>query len=108
MLRAPTSTAILILITAPMGRPPLLVRVASRLITIPVVAGISYEIMKLGSRHSDKPFVRALLAPGLTLQRLTTREPEDGMLEVAIASLKSVLAAEQASTGSSAEVAEEE
>jgi len=85
---------IYILITAPMGRPPLLIRLASRLITIPIVAGISYELMKFGARHYDNPLVKALVAPGLALQRLTTREPDESMLEVAIASLKSVLAAE--------------
>ena len=83
-----------ILITAPMGRPPILVRIASRLITIPIVAGISYELMKLGARHYDHPLVKVLVAPGLALQRLTTREPDQPMLEVAIASLKDVLAAE--------------
>lgn len=84
-----------ILITAPMGRPPLLIRLASRLITIPIVAGISYELMKFGARHYDNPLVKALVAPGLALQRLTTREPDESMLEVAIASLQSVLAAEE-------------
>jgi len=86
---------IYILITAPMGRPPLLIRLASRLITIPIVAGISYELMKFGARHYDNPLVKALVAPGLALQRLTTREPDESMLEVAIASLKSVLEAEE-------------
>jgi len=87
---------IYILVVAPMGRPPLLIRVVSRLVTIPIVAGIAYEVMKFGARHYDKPLVRALVAPGLTLQRLTTREPEEPMLEVSIASLKAVLAAEHA------------
>ena len=86
---------IYILITAPMGRPSLLIRLASRLITIPIVAGISYELMKFGARHYDNPLVKVLVAPGLALQRLTTREPDESMLEVAIASLKSVLEAEE-------------
>ncbi|MFH1928311.1 MAG: DUF1385 domain-containing protein [Chloroflexota bacterium] len=86
---------IYILITAPMGRPPLLIRLASRLITIPIVAGISYELMKFGARHYDNPLVKALVAPGLALQRLTTREPDEAMLEVAIVALQSVLAAEE-------------
>ena len=86
---------IYILITAPMGRPPLLIRLVSRLVTIPIVAGISYELMKYGARHYDNPLVKALVAPGLALQRLTTREPDESMLEVAIASLKSVLEAEE-------------
>jgi len=90
---------IYILITAPMGRPPLLIRLASRLITIPIVAGISYELMKFGSRHYDNPLVKVLVAPGLALQRLTTREPDESMLEVAIASLRSVLEAEETGEG---------
>ena len=90
---------IYILITAPMGRPPLLIRLVSRLVTIPIVAGISYELMKYGARHYDNPLVKALVAPGLALQRLTTREPDESMLEVAIASLKSVLAAEESAEG---------
>jgi len=88
---------IYILLVAPMGRPSLLIRIASRLVTIPIVAGISYELMKLGARHYDHPVVKVLLAPGLALQRLTTREPDESMLEVAIASLKDVLSAEESS-----------
>ena len=86
---------IYVLVVAPMGRPSLLTRIASRLITIPIVAGISYELMKFGSRHYDNPLVKALVAPGLALQRLTTREPDESMLEVAVAALQSVLAAEE-------------
>ena len=93
--RQVVNTLLYILITAPMGRPPIPVRIASRLITIPIVAGISYELMKLGARHYDHPLVKLLIAPGLALQRLTTREPDDSMLEVAIASLKDVLASER-------------
>lgn len=57
---------------------------------LPVVAGISYEIIKLAGR-SDNKIITAFVYPGLLLQKLTTREPDDGQLEVAIASLKSVL-----------------
>jgi len=99
---------IYILITAPMGRPPLLIRLASRLITIPIVAGISYELMKFGARHYDNPLVKVLVAPGLALQRLTTREPDESMLEVAIASLKSVLAAEEEAEASAEGLLEQE
>lgn len=66
-----------------------------RLILIPVVAGISYEVMKLTARFYEKSaFVRLLLAPGLALQRLTTREPDRSMLEVAIRALQEVLRSE--------------
>ena len=84
-----------IVIATLIGRPPLVLRVLSRLVLIPVVSGISYELMKLGARHRNNPIVRVLLAPGLTMQRLTTREPDETMIEVAIAALKAVLASEQ-------------
>jgi uncharacterized protein YqhQ len=65
------------------------------LLLIPVVAGIAYEMLKLGTRFYDKSaLVRVLAAPGLALQRLTTREPDDEMLKVAIAALETVLASE--------------
>ena len=78
-----------------MGRPPFLVRLASRVVLIPIVAGISYELLKLSARYyARSAVVRALVAPGLALQRLTTREPELPMIEVAIAALREVLASE--------------
>ena len=60
-----------------------------RLVLMPVVAGISYEILK-GLAKFDNPFVKVLKAPGLFLQKFTTREPDDGMIEVAITSFKTV------------------
>lgn len=64
-------------------------RVALRIALIPVIAGISYEIIKLAGR-SDNIFVRIISAPGMLLQRLTTREPDESMIEVAIASVEAV------------------
>lgn len=64
-------------------------RLALRLVLIPVVAGISYEIIRLAGR-SENLLVRIISAPGMLLQRLTTREPDDGMIEVAIASVEAV------------------
>ncbi len=69
-------------------------RLLSRLLLIPVVAGISYEFLRYSARHLDNPLVRVLVAPGLALQRLTTREPDLSMLECAIAALTPVLAAD--------------
>jgi uncharacterized protein YqhQ len=59
-----------------------------------VVAGIAYEYIKFTNRHRNHPFVRAVAAPNLALQRLTTREPEPAMLEVSIAALRRVLESE--------------
>ena len=68
-------------------------RMLVRIIMLPVVAGVSYEVLKLLAK-SENVFVRALRAPGLALQRLTTKEPTEDMLEVAIASFKGVLVME--------------
>jgi uncharacterized protein YqhQ len=86
---------IFVIIATLMGRPPLLLRLASRIVLIPIVAGISYEIIKFSARnYTRSALVRAVMAPGLALQQLTTREPEPAMLEVAIRSLQLVLRAE--------------
>jgi uncharacterized protein YqhQ len=66
-------------------------RLASRILLVPVIAAVAYELMRLGAEHFDRPVVRALLSPALLLQRLTTRPPDDGMLEVAIAALRRAL-----------------
>lgn len=69
-------------------------RLGSRLLLIPVVAGISYEFLRFSAKHQANPIVKLLIAPGLALQRLTTREPDETMLECAIAALVPVLAAD--------------
>ena len=61
---------------------------------LPVVVGISYEIIKYAGRH-DNPLTRAVSAPGLWLQRLTTHEPDDSQIEVAIASMLPVIPVEE-------------
>lgn len=66
------------------------IRMAMRLVLLPIVVGISYELIKLAGRY-DNVFTRILSAPGMWLQKLTTAEPDDSMLEVAITSLKLVL-----------------
>jgi len=67
-------------------------RLLARLLLIPVVSGIAYELVRFSASRQNKPLVRWIIAPGLLLQRLTTREPEIGMLEPAILALKRVLA----------------
>ena len=64
-------------------------RLGLRLILIPAIAGISYEIIRLAGR-SENPLVKLISAPGLLLQRLTTKEPDDDMIEVAIKSIEAV------------------
>jgi len=84
-----------VLVTTLIGRPPFLLRLASRIVLIPLVAGVSYEFVKLASRFYERSaVVRVLMAPGLALQRLTTREPDASMLEVSIAALQEVLQSE--------------
>src|SRR5579875_585783 len=80
-----------IVVFAFVGSPSFLIKVASRILLVPVVAGIAYELMRLGAANYRFRVVRWLLAPGLALQGLTTREPDDGMIECAIASLKRVM-----------------
>lgn len=77
-----------------LGRPPFLLLILSRIVLIPVVAGIAYELQRWTARNLDKPFVRAMITPNLALQHLTTRQPDEDMLEVAITSFKRVLLAE--------------
>src|SRR6185436_5474626 len=70
-------------------------RLASRIILIPVLAGIAVEYIRWTANHLDSPFVRLLIKPNLALQSLTTREPDTSMLEVAIESFKTMRQAEQ-------------
>jgi uncharacterized protein YqhQ len=69
--------------------------ILSRVIAIPVVAGISFEMLRLGARHGRSLVVRALMAPGLWLQKITTKPPDRGQIEVAIASFQEVLRRER-------------
>ncbi|MBI4319071.1 MAG: DUF1385 domain-containing protein [Chloroflexi bacterium] len=78
-----------------LGRPPFEIRVISRIVLVPVIAAVAYELIKLGALHHRNLFVKMLLAPGLALQSLTTRQPTPDQVEVAIAALKHVVAAEQ-------------
>ncbi|MDX6379044.1 MAG: hypothetical protein QOI57_68, partial [Rubrobacteraceae bacterium] len=68
--------------------------VLTRILGVPLIAGISFELIKWAGRNRGKGWVRAVMYPGLQLQKLTTREPTDDQVEVAMASLKTVLAKE--------------
>jgi uncharacterized protein YqhQ len=82
---------IMIFLFSFIGKPPLLIRIAAKIILLPVVAGISYEIIKLSGKYAHTPVMKVIIAPGLWLQKLTTREPDDGQVEVAIRALTAVL-----------------
>lgn len=73
-------------------------RMASRIVLLPVIAGVSYEVLRYCGKHMDKAWVRAIAWPGMQLQRLTTGEPDLEMLEVAIYSLQKVRAREEDET----------
>ena len=74
-----------------LGWPNLVERIASRILLMPVIAGVSYELIRYAGAHTDNPLVRVAITPGLLLQKLTTRQPDDDQIEVAIASLKAVV-----------------
>lgn len=84
-----------IFVFALVGDPPLWLKIASRIVLIPVIAGIAYEFLKFSAAHQKNPIMKLLIAPGLALQGMTTREPDLSMLEVSIAALKKLLAEEQ-------------
>ena len=84
-----------ILVFSLLGVEGWLFMVVSRLVVIPLVAGIAFEFIMWSARHQENPVVRVLVWPGLQMQRLTTREPTDDMVEVAMASLKKVLTMEK-------------
>jgi uncharacterized protein YqhQ len=70
---------------------PFLLKLASRVVLIPLIAGLAYETIRFSSRHVENPLFRFLIAPGLWLQRITTREPSDDQIEVALAALNEAL-----------------
>jgi uncharacterized protein YqhQ len=70
---------------------PLLVKFGGRLLLVPAIAGLSYEVLRFTAKHRAAPLFSLLVAPGLALQRITTQEPTDDMLEVAIAALECAL-----------------
>jgi len=80
----------------------LLVSIVGRILLIPVIASIAYELLRFGAKHRDKVWLRWLYLPGIWLQGITTKQPDDGMIAVAIASMQEALAAnnEEAPAGS--------
>ena len=89
-----TVALVSVLVFALLGRPDLEWRIASRILLVPVVAAVSYEIIRFAGAHRRAWFGRALAAPGLLLQRITTRRPDDDQIEVAIAAMSAALQAD--------------
>jgi uncharacterized protein YqhQ len=83
-----------VLVFSLLGRPPFLLLILSRIVFIPVIAGISYELLKWSAANIHRPWVRVIVMPNLALQHLTTRQPDLAMCEVAIVAFKRVLVSE--------------
>ena len=86
---------IAIIVFALVGLPSLWLMVLSRILLIPVIAALGYEVIYFGANHAKNGLVRVVVAPGLWLQALTTREPDDSQLEIALAALKKVIEVDQ-------------
>ena len=84
-----------IFVFALVGRPGIVGLVLSRVLLVPIIAGVAYEVIRFAGKHGTNPLVRGVLAPGLWLQRLTTREPTLDQVEVSIAALQAVLRLER-------------
>jgi len=95
---------IAIFVFAFFGRPPLLWLIATRILLLPVIAGIAYELIRFAGKHTDNSILMTLLAPGLWLQRLTTREPTLDQIEVSIRALQEVLRVERTDADTRVEV----
>ena len=92
--------AILVFVFVP--REPLWWLVASRIVFIPLIAAVAYEVIRLSGRYEDNPLVRLVSAPNLLLQKLTTRWPDDDQIEVAVAAMETALEADREAVSSSA------
>jgi len=90
-----TVMVVAILVYSVVPRPNIWFVIGSRVVLIPLIAGLSYEVIRLSAKNIHRRWVRVLMRPGLLLQRLTTREPDLDQLEVAITSLRAVMSAEQ-------------
>jgi uncharacterized protein YqhQ len=95
---------IAIFVFAFFGRPPWYWLIATRILLLPVIAGIAYELIRFAGKHQDNTYLMAMLAPGLWLQRLTTRQPTLDQIEVSIQALKDVLEREEQAAPDAARV----
>src|SRR3954470_5859196 len=92
-----------IFVFAPVGLPAWYILLATRVIGVPLVTGLSFEVIKFAGRNRGRSWVQLIMWPGMQLQKLTTREPEDEQVEVAIAALEGVLAVEDPRAASDAD-----
>src|SRR6187200_1401895 len=76
------------------GRQAPLVMIASRILLIPVIAAVGYEVLRIGARHRGNPVVKVIMWPGILVQMITTKQPTEDMIEVAIVSLEQAIAAD--------------
>ncbi|MFQ5997073.1 MAG: DUF1385 domain-containing protein [Dehalococcoidales bacterium] len=86
---------IAIVVFALVGRPALWLMILSRVLLIPVIAALGYEVIHFGAKHPKNALVRTVLAPGLWLQELTTKEPDDSQIEVALSALRKAVEIDQ-------------
>lgn len=86
---------IAIVVFALIGRPSLWLMVLSRILLLPVIAALGYEVIYFGARHNKNPIVRAIISPGLWLQALTTKEPDDSQIEIALSALRKTVELDQ-------------
>ena len=88
------ATMISIVAFSIVGRQEPLVMVGSRLLLVPVIAAIGYEILRFGAKHRANPLVKAIMAPGMLVQMITTKQPSDDQIEIAIVSMEQALEAD--------------
>ncbi|MEO8458851.1 MAG: DUF1385 domain-containing protein [Chloroflexota bacterium] len=89
-----TVVVVSVVVFAPIGNPDLWLRIVSRIVLIPVIASISYELIRLGGAFESNPITKVLMWPNLALQAITTKPCDDAQVEVALAALNEVLTAE--------------
>lgn len=106
-VRCGTNFLLIVMVTtifvfALFGEPGLWWRIGSRLLAIPIIAGLAFELLRLGARYPRSAFMRIVMTPGLWLQKITTKPPDPGQIEVAVASFNEVLRREQQARGAEA------
>jgi uncharacterized protein YqhQ len=81
---------------------PFVVKFGGRVLLLPLIAGLAYEIIRFSARHLDSKACRALITPGLWLQKITTKPPDDKQLEIAVVALREALAYDAVEPGRAA------